>query len=769
MSFLAPWMLLGLFALAIPPILHLLNRREAKPVAFPAMEFLRRAYRKNARRIKMKQWLLLALRIALFAMLALALSQPIWSPRSNLLGESGVDPSELKGTQVIILDTSYSLAYQVSPEGRTLFDLARSHALRALSERDAPMALIVVGDAPRSVTQDLTADHDLLAESLRQLKVGEHVGDLGEATRLAYRMLRERPRDEAKSVTLLSAPSRYLEALPSAPVELGEVKLVKVDLSAELSGDVADTSSPPESSGELPVLSERDRARLVNHALLDLKLTPAPHMGEGQWRAEVRVAHYGDQPLTLWPIWVEIEGEVKVRGFVSLQPGEIGVKRLYFRAERSSDSPESSEPETSDKRGAEEGLRGWVKLAPDALPSDDQRPFWIEPAPPIKVLALNGDPRPTPQDDELFYLEKALAPEVIGRDRLSLMSRPTTRGELDPELLEGVDVIILANVPRPSAELGAQLKKHLERGGGVWLAPGARAQVSVWNQALRDLLPRPLRGARRAGDAAASLESRGAARFAQIEGGHPLFKPFDDVRRSNLNLASIQQYMLFDPEPPPRSEVVVTLNEGVPFMITREVGEGRVVLWASPLDREWADLVIRPDFVPLAAQTIRYLTREERGALTSVLLNEKLQIELNGSGPFSALSPRGDRRLLTRGEGRGTSAALGWTLDRVHPVGHHQVIAPASGASASTRRGADRELIARRFVVGLNPKISEIRAVSPSAEGAPSADSVKDQATVVSALAQRRELWHIGLIGLLLFALLEGVTLFQRRDERGVS
>ena len=98
---------------------------------------------------------------------------------------------------------------------------------------------------------------------------------------------------------------------------------------------------------------------------------------------------------------------------------------------------------------------------------------------------------------------------------------------------------------------------------------------------------------------------------------HQILKPFEDLRRSNLMLARFFQYMLFDPEPTPQSEVVMTLNEGTPFLLTRQIGEGRVVMWAGPIDREWGDLVIRPDFVPLAAQTIRYLTREERGTLTS--------------------------------------------------------------------------------------------------------------------------------------------------------
>ena len=36
---------------------------------------------------------------------------------------------------------------------------------------------------------------------------------------------------------------------------------------------------------------------------------------------------------------------------------------------------------------------------------------------------------------------------------------------------------------------------------------------------------------------------------------------------------------------------------------------------------------------------------------------------------------------------------------------------------------------------------------------------------VLGALAQRHELWHVGLIGLFIFTLLEGIALFQRRES----
>ena len=219
MTFLAPLMLFGLLAIAIPPILHLLNRKEAKPVVFPAMEFLRRAYRKTARRLKMKQWLLLSLRMLLFAALAMALSKPMWSPNSadDTPLHSSADPVE--GAHVILYDTSYPMSYEIGTQDRrTLLDIARGHALRALSETKGPATVIVMGEETRSLTQGLSADHQLLREGVRGLRDTHHTTDLlADAFTLAYRILRERPVTERKQITVLSTPAQMFNTISSAP------------------------------------------------------------------------------------------------------------------------------------------------------------------------------------------------------------------------------------------------------------------------------------------------------------------------------------------------------------------------------------------------------------------------------------------------------------------------------------------------------------------------------------------------------------------------
>src|SRR6478735_3057446 len=67
----------GALAMAIPIIIHILNRRRFKTITWAAMEFLLRAMRKNRRRLRFEQWLLLATRCLLVLLLGMALARPL--------------------------------------------------------------------------------------------------------------------------------------------------------------------------------------------------------------------------------------------------------------------------------------------------------------------------------------------------------------------------------------------------------------------------------------------------------------------------------------------------------------------------------------------------------------------------------------------------------------------------------------------------------------------------------------------------------------------
>ena len=61
---------------ALPVILHLFMRQTPKHVIFPALRLIRERQRRSKKRMRIKNWLLLLARMALLALMALALARP---------------------------------------------------------------------------------------------------------------------------------------------------------------------------------------------------------------------------------------------------------------------------------------------------------------------------------------------------------------------------------------------------------------------------------------------------------------------------------------------------------------------------------------------------------------------------------------------------------------------------------------------------------------------------------------------------------------------
>src|SRR5688572_11422488 len=104
MSFLLPLFLVGLGALAVPVLIHLIQREKNQIIAFPSLMFVRRVPYESVRRRKIRHWLLLAMRLAALALIVAAFARPF--VRGSVTALSG-GAREV----VILLDRSYSMGY----------------------------------------------------------------------------------------------------------------------------------------------------------------------------------------------------------------------------------------------------------------------------------------------------------------------------------------------------------------------------------------------------------------------------------------------------------------------------------------------------------------------------------------------------------------------------------------------------------------------------------------------------------------------------------
>ena len=83
MNFIAPLMLVGALGILVPLAIHLIGRRRAKVVRFAALEFLISTRRRTARRLELRERLLLLVRVLVCLAVPLALAKPFTSCESH--------------------------------------------------------------------------------------------------------------------------------------------------------------------------------------------------------------------------------------------------------------------------------------------------------------------------------------------------------------------------------------------------------------------------------------------------------------------------------------------------------------------------------------------------------------------------------------------------------------------------------------------------------------------------------------------------------------
>lgn len=136
MAFLAP-LFLALAAFAgVPLLLHLLRRRIGRVVEFPAVRYLARMEQEHSRELKLRNRLLLFLRLLAVLAISLAAARPI--ARRIGIGHAPI-------AVAVLLDNSLSTG--VAQDGRVVFDSLRK-------ESDALLASLTADDRGWIVTAD---------------------------------------------------------------------------------------------------------------------------------------------------------------------------------------------------------------------------------------------------------------------------------------------------------------------------------------------------------------------------------------------------------------------------------------------------------------------------------------------------------------------------------------------------------------------------------------------------------------------------------------
>ncbi len=589
---------IGAGAMSVPILIHLLARRRFKRIRWAAMDFLIDAERRNRRRIRMEEWILLALRCLAVLLLGLLVARPFVSPGALASAWGGSRGTE----RILVVDDSFSMGYATADDNV----FARSKAaVRRLIE------------SFRQETPDDAVTVLRASNPSNPVAVGAYL-DSAQAEDLLARV--EALTASQRSMDLATAMKTVSELLARDAGIVDASVYVFSDFQRRDWGpkETAGGAGRPDMSITDPLRAWQDRKRslrvylvnvgeeaAVNDAVLALEVKGGRPVAGTSGVVRAELAHFGPALIGSLPVQVEV-------GQRAQEPKTLDSLAPFQSA--------SVEMESSFLRAGDESVR--VEMPRDALPVDNVRYASVEVVSAIRVLVVNGEPSADEYEDEVSLLRTALRPEgeVFSGHEVTVIDEAA----LEATNLSAFHAVVLANVYRISEPAVESLERFARAGGGVMLFLGDQVEATAYKDALyrggEGLLPALLT------EVAHPTE---AARLVVVDRLHPALGALGSGE-DPLGLGQIPFFGFFkvqigaadseseseaadkntEHRKSDRPQVVARFNDadGSPAIIERTFGEGRVMLFASTADKEWNLWADHPTYLPVITELLRHLT-----------------------------------------------------------------------------------------------------------------------------------------------------------------
>jgi hypothetical protein len=412
MSFLAPLFFVALAAMAIPVLIHLIQREKKQVVRFPSLMFIQRVPYKSVRRRRIHNWFLLMVRLTALALIVLAFSRPFFERDDLDIATGGAREV------VVLLDQSYSLAFG------DRWERARAAAYEAIDG---------LGPDDRGSV--------VLFSSGAEIAMRSTAG--GERPQVRAAVAAARP---------TAGSTRYAPALKVAGSILAESSLPRREV--VLISDFQRAGWRGEEGARLPAGTTLRPVALTSGADLANVSVTAVSMARSTFSNQERVA--------VTAVVVNRSMRALRGGQIALEIGGRAIQTEPLEVEANGSASVTFDPVTLGGTI----MRGTVRAGDDALPTDNVFHFVVSPAQPVRVLVVDRGGTA----GGALYLTRALA---IG-DAPRFETAVRQPDAVTDEDLRRASAVVVNDVAVPAA-LGRRLLRFVDAGGGLFVATGSRA------------------------------------------------------------------------------------------------------------------------------------------------------------------------------------------------------------------------------------------------------------------------------------------------------
>jgi hypothetical protein len=602
-------MLAWLLAAAVPILIHLWSRRQYNETPWAAMEYLLAAAKRQRRRLRIEQWLLLTIRTLLIVLVVLAVAEPFDQRAGFAL------PAQGNTHRLLVLDGSYSMAYR--PNDKTRFDRAKELARQIVEEspQGDAFTLVLMSSPSRAVVASPTLERREIIREIEALAWTQTSADLPNAIETIREVIDGAQHENSR----LTRHEVYL--LTDLQRQTWSPKLSKTAAKAflEQAQELTKTATL--------YLIDLSRSEDENMAVTALRSEDWPFIVGRPVRLEADLKNFGHQAKKRQPVELLVDGRRIERQEVDIDPGGTASVGFSYRF----DAPVDQTIE--------------VRAVGDALDIDNHRYLAVPVRKSIRVLCIEGRTAVRPFDGAAGYLAVALNPLGREADHPGIQAEVVPDSALVDRNLKEYDCVFLCNVAQFTSGEARVLDAYLQSGGSLVFFLGDRIMADRYNRELAGtgqgraggppILPVPI----------GPLVDRPQFRLDPLEYRHPIVQSFRGRGETSLLTTPVfKHYKLIVPNDSP-AKTVLALADGDPLMVESPIRHGRVVLVATSAEPSWSGLPLWPSFVPLVQEIVAYCFRE-RFQQRNLTVGEPFDISAAAStseSPPSVRTPDGNR------------------------------------------------------------------------------------------------------------------------------
>jgi uncharacterized membrane protein len=543
MAFLNPLFLLGGLAAAVPILLHLIKRANARKVEFPTLMFLRRIDKKTIRYQKLRNLLLLLCRILAFLFLVFAFMRPY----SESVSPSAAATAKTATTHVIVLDNSMSMSYQ------DRWEKAKSAAADIVRRSGAldQFALIEFSDRTE-IRAELTRDRStILSEIKNALEPGDQATRYTQALRVAEGIARKGGTDK-RIIHLISDFQKTAWTNEEREFHLAAgIALQCVDLGLD---------------------------EFSNLAIRNVQVIRANEGSASNLLLKASLVAFGSRNRDNVRIGLKVDGRAISEKTVRVAGGSG--EEIEFPVPGLSSGEHSVVLETEDPFLVRDNSFYMT------LDMRDKTPV---------VVVENQETRGRRSSG--FFLVKALTV-----DRLSLYQVRT----VSPQNLDFAGKLLIWNdAPVGNSAVRKRLEDFVRNGGGMIVVLGNSMVPSEFNRSFGAWLPVKMSDTSPGKRHAGARLTDGFAVMTYIQTHHPIFQPFGKPHSGTFTGARFYDYSRITANS--GAEILARFDNGDPALVSIGVGKGRVLIFTSSADDSGNDLPLQAVYAPFWQQMLHYL------------------------------------------------------------------------------------------------------------------------------------------------------------------